>query len=74
MCFGNEAFYGLLYINIFWSGFSILGVTIIQIFAVLLLPVALVKSGISLVHLFTASQTIAEHDVNERAKIAQKVQ
>ncbi|KAI1715506.1 CDP-alcohol phosphatidyltransferase domain-containing protein [Ditylenchus destructor] len=51
MCFGNEAFYGLLYINAFWSGPSLFGITLMQLLAFLCFPIAFVKSVISLVHL-----------------------
>lgn len=68
MCFGNEAFYVLLYTNIFWSGGSILGITTIQILATLFFPVAIIKSAISLLHLVTASQTVAEFDLAQRYK------
>lgn len=72
MCFGNEAFFGLLYINAFWSGPSLLGVHFMQALAFVFLPVALVKVSISLVHLVTASQTVAEFDVAIRAKQKKK--
>jgi len=62
MCFGNEAFYGLLHINAFWSGPSLFGISFMQLLAFLCFPVAFVKSVISLVHLVTASQTVAEFD------------
>lgn len=62
MCFGNEAFYGLMYINIFWSGGSLFGITTIQILAYIFFPVALIKTAISLLHLIIASQTIVEFD------------
>jgi CDP-diacylglycerol--inositol 3-phosphatidyltransferase len=62
MCFGNEAFYGVMYIGAFWTGPSILGIHLIYIIAATLFPVAFLKSIISGVHLITASQTVAGYD------------
>jgi len=59
MCFGNEAFFGLLYVNAFWTGAW--SWTLIP-FLFLTFPIALVKSGISLVHLVIASQRVASYD------------
>lgn len=63
MCAGNEAFYGLLYINYFWPGPSLFGIYLIPLLATLCFPVAFVKAAISLVHLVTAAQTVVAHDV-----------
>lgn len=63
MCAGNEAFYGLLYVNHFWMGPSVFGFHLIPALAVLCFPVAFVKAAISLVHLATAAQTVVAHDV-----------
>ncbi|TKR60341.1 hypothetical protein L596_027599 [Steinernema carpocapsae] len=72
MCFGNEAFFGLLYINAFWQGPALVGgVHLMGLIAFIFFPVAFVKTLISLVHLVTASQTVVEHDVeliNSRKK------
>jgi len=60
MCFGNEAFFGLLYVNACWTGpWS----WILLPLLFLTFPIALVKTGISLVHLILASQRVANHDV-----------
>ncbi len=59
MCFGNEAFYGLLYINAFWTG---TGSWMLIPLLILTFPVAIVKSGISVVHLVIASQRVANYD------------
>ena len=40
-----------------------------SLLALLSAPVAIVKSGISLVHLYAASQNIAAIDMEERAKL-----
>uniref|UniRef100_A0A914E4K8 CDP-diacylglycerol--inositol 3-phosphatidyltransferase n=1 Tax=Acrobeloides nanus TaxID=290746 RepID=A0A914E4K8_9BILA len=70
MCFGNEAFFGLLYVNVWWSG----PLYLIPILAIIFFPVALVKQLISLVHLYTASLTIGAFDVERIKKEAQKTQ
>jgi CDP-diacylglycerol--inositol 3-phosphatidyltransferase len=68
MCFGNEAFFSLLYINAFWSGPSLLGIYFIPFLAFIFFWVALVKQLISIVHLVVASQTVAEFDVARHNK------
>jgi len=70
MCAGNEAFYMALYLLNFTYGPIILRVGLWQILAVVSLPIAVVKTGISVVHLVTASQAVAEVDVTERAAAA----
>ncbi|CAK5013993.1 unnamed protein product [Meloidogyne enterolobii] len=52
MCFGNEAFYGLLYISHFWPGPSLYFVNFMNLLAFLVFPVAAVKSAISLVSFY----------------------
>jgi len=52
MCFGNEAFYGLLYISHFWPGPSLYFVNFMNLMAFLVFPVAAVKSTISLVRFY----------------------
>ncbi|KAF7636977.1 CDP-diacylglycerol--inositol 3-phosphatidyltransferase [Meloidogyne graminicola] len=68
MCFGNEAFYGLLYISNFWPGPSLYFFNLMTLLAILVFPVAALKSGISLVHLVTAAQTLAKHDLDNLNK------
>ncbi len=68
MCAGNEAFYGFVYLAHFVSGPTIFGIGLIPALAVLCAPIAFVKTGISLVHLVSAAQTIAEIDVQARTK------
>jgi hypothetical protein len=51
MCFGNEAFYGLLYISYFWPGPSLYFINFMPLLAILVFPVAAIKSAISLVSL-----------------------
>lgn len=62
MCLGNEAFYGLMYVNHFWPGPDVNGFHFIPCLATLLFPVALLKTVISLLHLFAASQILIVED------------
>jgi len=61
MCAGNEGFYCFLYLAYFTTGW------LFPILTVLCFPVALVKTGISVVHLVTAAQSVADVDVRQRA-------
>ena len=60
MCAGNELFYAMLYLLYFTSGpvVPVLGVGLWTLVCVLCCPIAIVKSGISLVHLYAASQNL----------------
>ncbi|CAG9538192.1 unnamed protein product [Cercopithifilaria johnstoni] len=62
MCLGNEAFYSLVYITHFWPGPGVHGVHLISLLAALFFPFALLKSMISLLHLFNAAQTLVAKD------------
>uniref|UniRef100_A0AC35TLN9 CDP-diacylglycerol--inositol 3-phosphatidyltransferase n=1 Tax=Rhabditophanes sp. KR3021 TaxID=114890 RepID=A0AC35TLN9_9BILA len=68
MCLGNEAFFGLLYVLHFWTGPTILTISVFKIAAVLLFPVAAVKCAISVLHLFLASKTVADYDADKQNK------
>ncbi|KAI6237601.1 hypothetical protein M3Y95_00282500 [Aphelenchoides besseyi] len=68
MCFGNEAFFGLLYINAFWTERSTVATVFMILALIIFFIMAIVKSIISLVHLVEATQTVVEFDVNERIK------
>jgi hypothetical protein len=68
MCFGNEAFYGLLYVAHFWPGPRLLFINFVPLLAALAFPVAAVKSAISAVHLVAASQAVAEHDLEQKRR------
>jgi len=72
MCAGNEGFYVTLYLLHWTYGpiIPIIRVGLFQVIAVILLPIAVVKTAISLVHLVSASQAVAEIDVTERAAVA----
>uniref|UniRef100_A0A8R1HXB4 CDP-diacylglycerol--inositol 3-phosphatidyltransferase n=1 Tax=Caenorhabditis japonica TaxID=281687 RepID=A0A8R1HXB4_CAEJA len=74
MCGGNEAFYILLYIRAFWAGPLIFNFHFMSIFPFIAFPIAFVKSGISLVHLYTAAEMVVAHDVKLRVEAAQKNQ
>ncbi|KFD60087.1 hypothetical protein M514_27729 [Trichuris suis] len=64
MCFGNEAFFWALYVAHFDPGpiIPLLEVRCMTALAFLSFPIALVKSGISVVHLITAAKSIARID------------
>jgi CDP-diacylglycerol--inositol 3-phosphatidyltransferase len=68
MCFGNEAFYGLLYVAHFWPGPRLLFINFVPLLAALAFPVAALKSAISAVHLVAASQAVAEHDLEQKRR------
>jgi len=64
MCAGNELFYCMLYLLHFTSG----PFRLFQILAAVCFPISFVKTAISVFHLITAAQSIAEIDVKERAQ------
>ncbi|XP_040212067.1 CDP-diacylglycerol--inositol 3-phosphatidyltransferase [Rana temporaria] len=70
MCAGNELFYCMLYLLHFTEGPAVaLGaVGIFRLIFWVSCPISLVKSGISLLHLVTASCNMAALDCAERAK------
>ncbi|KAI8442319.1 hypothetical protein MSG28_005856 [Choristoneura fumiferana] len=72
MCAGNEAFYAALYVMYFYTGPTVLGIGLFKLIALISMPVAVVKAGISVLHGIVASLNIATIDVNERAALAQK--
>ncbi|CAH1982485.1 unnamed protein product [Acanthoscelides obtectus] len=72
MCFGNEAFYASLYLLYFTEGPIIAGLSLFRIILYLSAPVAIVKSGITLLHLVVASKNLGIIDVNERKDALKK--
>jgi len=69
MCAGNELFYSMLYLTHFTVGPTLLfGWGLWQVLAVISLPVAVVKSAISAVHLYAACVNVAAIDAAERQK------
>lgn len=66
MCCGNELFYSALYLLNFTNGPTVLGVSLLKVAAHLSAPVAIVKTLISLLHAYVASQNLAIIDCNER--------
>ncbi|XP_045468475.1 CDP-diacylglycerol--inositol 3-phosphatidyltransferase [Harmonia axyridis] len=74
MCAGNECFYLARYILFFTPGPIIFGVPIISMIQYFSLPVAVVKSGISLLHLVVACKNLSIIDCNERKKITKKIE
>ncbi|XP_034827496.1 CDP-diacylglycerol--inositol 3-phosphatidyltransferase [Maniola hyperantus] len=72
MCAGNEAFYAALYVMYFYTGPVVMGIGLFKLIALISMPVAVVKAGISVLHGIVASINLSIIDVNERAAIAQK--
>nr|CAI5863457.1 unnamed protein product [Callosobruchus analis] len=72
MCAGNEAFYASLYLLYFTEGPIIAGLSLFRIILYLSAPVAILKSGISLLHLVVASKNLGIIDVNERKDALKK--
>lgn len=70
MCAGNELFYSMLYLLYFTPGpiLPLLGVGLWKIICVVMAPVAFAKTGISLVHLYAASENMVGIDQGERAE------
>lgn len=68
MCAGNELFFAMLYLSYFTSG----PLGLFVIICVLCTPVMLVKTGISLIHLYAASQNIVAIDIAEREAAARQ--
>lgn len=74
MCAGNEAFYAALYLLYFTTGPIIAGMSLFKIVLYFSAPVAIVKSGISLLHLVVACRNLSIIDIAERQKLAAKKQ
>ncbi|KAL0818185.1 hypothetical protein ABMA28_008696 [Loxostege sticticalis] len=72
MCAGNEAFYAALYVMYFYTGPIVMGVGLFKLIALVSMPVAVVKTGITILHMGVASLNLATIDVSERAEIAAK--
>ncbi|XP_018414606.1 PREDICTED: CDP-diacylglycerol--inositol 3-phosphatidyltransferase isoform X3 [Nanorana parkeri] len=68
MCAGNELFYCMLYLLYFTEGPAGGPVGMFRLIFWVSCPISLVKSGISLLHLVTASCNMAALDCAERAK------
>uniref|UniRef100_V9LDL4 CDP-diacylglycerol--inositol 3-phosphatidyltransferase n=1 Tax=Callorhinchus milii TaxID=7868 RepID=V9LDL4_CALMI len=66
MCSGNELFYASLYLLHFTEGPPVLGVGVVYWTLYLSLPICVLKTLISLVHLISASHNIAAIDSAER--------
>ncbi|KAI5635518.1 CDP-alcohol phosphatidyltransferase domain-containing protein [Phthorimaea operculella] len=72
MCAGNEAFYAALYVMHFYTGPTVLGIGLFKLIALISMPVAVVKAGISVLHGFVASLNLSTIDCNERAALREK--
>lgn len=70
MCAANEAFYASLYLLYFTTGPLIGGISLFKLIALLTGPLAIIKSGISVLHAIVASKNLGIIDVAERKKIA----
>uniref|UniRef100_A0A5K3FT36 CDP-diacylglycerol--inositol 3-phosphatidyltransferase n=1 Tax=Mesocestoides corti TaxID=53468 RepID=A0A5K3FT36_MESCO len=68
MCAGNELFYAMLYLVHFTEGPIFLGLGVYRLVIFATFPIALVKTFISLVHLYAASVNLAGIDASERAR------
>ncbi|XP_074642021.1 CDP-diacylglycerol--inositol 3-phosphatidyltransferase-like [Tubulanus polymorphus] len=66
MCAGNEMFFSMLYLCHFTIGPALFGIGLWQVLCVLSAPVAIVKTGISLIHLYAASLNMGAIDAAER--------
>lgn len=66
MCLFNELFYAALYLLHFTPGPLILGMSSFKLLAMFSAPVAIVKTGISVIHGYVASMNIGVIDVAER--------
>uniref|UniRef100_A0A2M4BYS6 CDP-diacylglycerol--inositol 3-phosphatidyltransferase n=1 Tax=Anopheles marajoara TaxID=58244 RepID=A0A2M4BYS6_9DIPT len=66
MCLFNELFYAALYLLHFTPGPLIAGISTFKLLAIVSFPVAVVKTGISVIHGFVASCNIGVIDVAER--------
>ncbi|KAI6238836.1 CDP-diacylglycerol--inositol 3-phosphatidyltransferase [Aphelenchoides fujianensis] len=68
MCFGNEAFFGLLYINAWWEDRSTMASILMPLLLLAAGVIAVAKTAISLVHLVEAAQEVVLYDTRERLK------
>ncbi|XP_044763517.1 CDP-diacylglycerol--inositol 3-phosphatidyltransferase [Coccinella septempunctata] len=74
MCAGNECFYLAQYILHFTSGPIFMGLHIIKVIQIISFPIAILKSGISLLHLVVACKNLSIIDCNERKKVVKKLE
>ncbi|KAL4711891.1 hypothetical protein ACJJTC_006060 [Scirpophaga incertulas] len=72
MCAGNEAFYAALYVMNFYTGPIVMGIGLYKLIMLVSLPVAVVKTFITVLHMVVASLNLATIDINERATIRSK--
>ncbi|VDK33363.1 unnamed protein product [Taenia asiatica] len=68
MCAGNELFYAMLYLLHFTKGPTSFGLGICLVILYLSLPIAFLKTLISLVHLYAAAVNMAGIDAFERER------
>lgn len=68
MCAGNEVFYSMLYLLHFTSGPTIIFIGLWKLICVITTPIAIIKTLISIIHLWSACLNIADIDYQERIK------
>jgi len=66
MCAGNELFYSMLYLLHFTSGPTIIFIGLWKLICIITAPIAIMKSVISLIHLWSASVNMGGIDSAER--------
>jgi len=66
MCAGNELFYSMLYLLHFTYGFTILGMSLIKLFAILLFPIAILKVVLAIMQGGYAWKNLGHLDIAER--------
>ncbi|CAH2238355.1 jg18001 [Pararge aegeria aegeria] len=72
MCAGNEAFYTGLYMMHFDKGPNVMGIGLYELIVWISMPIAVVKTCISVLHGIVASMNLAIIDCKERVALAQK--
>lgn len=71
-CAANELFFCMLYLTYFTNGPLVFGIGLCKLILYLSAPLALMKMGISMVHLYVAMYNVASIDTSEREKMRQK--
>lgn len=66
MCAGNELFYSMLYLLHFTDGYTILGMSLIKMFAVVLFPIAVLKVVLAIMQGGLAWKNLGNIDIAER--------
>nr|CAG4646520.1 EOG090X0BWK [Macrothrix elegans] len=72
MCAGNELFYSMLYLLHFTYGYTVLGISLIQVLVVILFPVAVLKVILALMQGGYAWRNLGYIDIKEREEATKK--